>query len=310
MAFAALPRLPRCVVVALAHALGTAAWAVALPLRRIGMANLALALPERTRSERRALLRQSFRTFALTTLDIFWFSRDPHGKINRLVRFDASYDQHLFQAGPVVAISAHLGNWEVLGMGVSLRGFPLASVVAPIKNPRIDPLFNRFRNLTGQIAVPKKGALRQLLRVLKDGNKIALLLDQNTRPEHGAVFVDFFGRPVPVSSAAAMLALRTHATVVVGGCVPDARGHYRSIPIHVVDQDHLPPTEAEAARELTQRITNSLEALVRAEPGHWLWTYKRWRTRPPEQPRERYPFYQYEYRPLSPQELAAGRSRN
>lgn len=292
-ALATLPRLSRRAILRIAGVLGMLGYLFGGRLRRVGAVNLAIAFPEKTSRERARMLRGCFRTFALTMLDTFWFARDTVDRMTRHVHIHPGLAEALFRPASQVCVTAHLGNWEVLGMSVTLRGWPLVSVTAPLKNPAVDPIFTELRHVTGQRTVPKQGAVRHLLRTLKEGGKVALVLDQNTRPAEGGVFVDFFGLPAPMSTAAAALAYKTSSEIIVAGCVPDETGDYRT-----TDAIRLSPESAETEpdaiyADLTRRIAAALESMVREHAVHWMWTYKRWKLRRPDLPRERYPFYSH-----------------
>jgi lauroyl/myristoyl acyltransferase len=288
-AMAFVPRMTRQGVLRWARALGGFAYFFAGHLRRVGHANLDLAFrPSLNPEEKRRILQASFRNFALVMLDTFWFSRDTIARLREWVRFDAGFDAWM-RTKSQICITAHLGNWEVLGMALVQRGYPLLSVAAPLENPDVDKLFNEMRVVTGQQVLPKQGVLRALLKQLKSGGKVALLLDQNTKPDEGGVFVDFFGLPVPVSSAAAALAQRTGAEVLVGACLPRPDGTY-----FVPNPDRVvAPAEAADTTPLmlTQAIALMTERWIRTHPQAWLWMYKRWKYVAPGRRREEYPFY-------------------
>jgi Kdo2-lipid IVA lauroyltransferase/acyltransferase len=276
-----VPRLPRRCVVWLAAGLGRAGYLLARGSRRIGRANLELALGDELDSRaKRRILRESFQTFALVLLDILWFTRHPRERLRRFIRFDESTLARLEQT-PLICVTGHLGNWESLGQAVANAGFPLHSVAAPLSNPGVDRLFIPSRQLTGQVILSSEGALRPLLRVLKEGGRFAILLDQNTKPDEGGIFVPFFGVPVPMSAGAAMLALRTRCNLIFGFCIPQPDGTYRvDVPAWIPAGD-LPPAGGEAVTTLTRRIASELEKAVRTYPGQWLWMYKRWKYVPP-----------------------------
>ena len=155
---AVIPALPRRAVVGLARLAGAAAYGLARRERRVGLANLELAYgATRTAAEKRAILRASFGTFALMLLDLFWFARRRTARLARWVVLDPSMNT-LFQPGAALGITAHLGNWELLGQVVAQRGYPLASVAAPLANPAVDRLFRRLRAHDGQEIIPAAGA--------------------------------------------------------------------------------------------------------------------------------------------------------
>lgn len=258
------------------------------------------------KSAKRRVVLRAFQSFTLTMLDTFWFSEDTKNRIQHWVSFDPQVLQSLVP-GAQVCVTAHMGNWEVLGMAVGLHGHRLVSVAAPLANRRLDHLFNELRRKTGQQILSKHGAVRGLMKALKADSKIALVLDQNTKPSAGGIFLEFFGLPVPMSSAVAMMALRTTTQVLVGVCIADRHGRYnvpeaRLVPVPAAGKSH-----SEAQRELTVAISKELEQVVRRHPEHWLWMYKRWKYIAPGVPADHYPFYA---KPLSDKELAILRGQS
>ncbi|MBN1269458.1 MAG: lysophospholipid acyltransferase family protein [Kiritimatiellae bacterium] len=293
-----VPRLSRRGVVRLAALFGNAAYYLAAHLRRVGLANLDIAYGDRiSRKEKRSLLKQSFRTFALVILDTFWFSRDTAFRISDYVRFDDSFSR-ILNPKAQVCVTAHMGNWEVMGQAVTFKGYSLTSVAAPLANPAVDELFNRIRTVTGQAIVPQKGAVRRLIQALRDGGKVALVLDQNTKPSRGGIFIDFLGLEVPVSTAPATLALHTRVEICLGFCVPQPDGTYHAWAHEPIQ----PPAGASgprdaAVRALTERISANVKDEILRHPGNWLWTYKRWKYVAPRRRRGEYPFYAKELLP-------------
>ena len=280
-----LPLLPRCCILGLSVIFGRAAYLVSGKLRRIALENLELAFGRgRSPAEKRAIARQAFETFALTTLDLFWFGWFSRRRIGRYVHRDESY-RHLDENRPAVLVTAHLGNWEVMGQAASLWGEQLLSVAMPIRNSLADRILNSLRSRLGQQVQARAGAVRALLKALKQGSSVALLLDQNTLPDEGGVFVPFFGREVPVSRAPALLAMRSGRTVIPASCVHTGGGHYL---VSVYPEVTIDSGDDRAA---TQAILRRVEILIREQPGRWLWMYKRWKYIPDEQEGDGYPSY-------------------
>jgi KDO2-lipid IV(A) lauroyltransferase len=283
-----VPCLPRRLVLGLARWAGGVGFRLARRDRRIALANLDLAYGVALSSaDKQRIVRESFVTFATTMLDGLWFSRRTAQRTARWVAFDES-TAGLWPQGPLVLVTAHFGNWEIMGLAGTARGYALASVAKPIRNPLVDRMLARLRTRTGQQIVPVRGAAKELLRVLKAKGKVALVLDQDTRPEEGGVFVEFFGVPAPMSSAAAHLALRVRAPIVPIFCRMRPDGTYVCYARQPLGGDE--PAEADPLR-LTQAIARTFEAEIRSDPGQWLWMYKRWKRRAPGADPARYPFY-------------------
>ncbi len=173
------------------------------------------------------------------------------------------------------------------------QGFPLHSIAMPVKNPIVDRLLIERREVTGQKIVPRTGALRKLLNVLRNNGKAAFLVDQNTEEDDGGIWVDFFGLPVPVTPAPVAMASKTGSEIFIGFCAPQPGGHYRIYTTESI----LPPerTDEEATRKLTQQILAAIEREVTRHPEHWLWMYKRWKKTKHPEDADRYPFYADRY---------------
>lgn len=285
--------LPRGCVVRLARALGWCGYHLAGHLRKTAWANIDIAMGDTcTTSRKRAILIHSFQSFTLVLLDLFWFGRRTKERIETYVHMDPIIEKKLKETDALVCISAHSGNWELFGKSISMRGYPLLSVAAPLANTRVDEIFNQIRTETGQRVVHKNGAVRHMLKQLKDGGKIAVLLDQNTKPSDGGMFVSFFGKPVTTSTIAAVMAMRTGAVLGFATCIPDKHGHYSLGHYNHIAYDDIPAgNKVQQIQTITQRIISVIEEDVRAYPDNWLWMYKRWKYVAIGDQRENYPFY-------------------
>ena len=248
-------------------------------------ANLELVFgPTREAAERNRICRQSFETFTLTLLDLFWFSRFTASRYRRYVVVGDEM-RRVLGLNPLIGVTGHLGNWEILSMMFGMEGNPMTAVAMPLKNPFVDKMLFRLRSQSGSIAVAREGAVRSLLRSLRNGGVVGLLLDQNTLPKEGGIFVPFFGLPVTVSNAAGLLGRKTKAPIVVAASFADAKGVYHFRVSDTLDPDGLDP------EVITREVTLRLEKIVRTYPGYWLWSYKRWRYYQVEDDAKAFPFY-------------------
>ena len=286
---AVIPRLPRRAVLGLAWLGGSLGFLFDARGRRIGRANLAVAFGNtKTPVEKRAILRAAYITMTRTFLDVIWFGTCPEKRLTKYVELDDSMQQ-LFLEKNQICITAHFGNWEVVGQIMALHGFPLHSIAMPVKNPEVDRLLIARREVTGQKIIPREGALRKLLGVLRGGGKTAFLVDQNTKESEGGIWVDYFGLPVPVTPAPAALAAKTGSEIFIGFCAPLRGGRYR---VYVTETIQPPEnTDDKTTRLLTQQILSAIEREVSKHPEHWLWMYKRWKAIHPDDDRSRYPRY-------------------
>jgi KDO2-lipid IV(A) lauroyltransferase len=282
-----IPRLPRRAVLALAWLGGNIGFLADARGRRIGRTNLNIAFGDtKTTAEKRAILRTAYVTMTRTLLDVIWFGTHSKNRLQNYVEIDSSIESALRQKSQIW-ITAHFGNWEIMGQMTALHGFPMHSIAMPVKNPEVNQLLIERREITGQTIIPRKGALRKLLGILRNGGKAAFLVDQNTKESEGGIWVNYFGLPVPVTSAPAMLAAKTGSEILIGFCIPLRGGRYR---VYMTETIPAPASSGkETVNELTQHILTAIETEVTRHPEYWLWMYNIRKAIKPGFDRSRYP---------------------
>ncbi|HET9794323.1 MAG TPA: lysophospholipid acyltransferase family protein [Thermoanaerobaculia bacterium] len=248
--------------------------------RAIALANLRLAFPALSDEERSAIARRCAENFGGVFFDFLAATKLSRDALREAVAIEGgeNYRSAVARGKGVFLLSAHFGNWEIGALAAGLLGDPIASVVRPLDNPRLDRELSRLRGKFGNRTIGKKHAAREVLREMRHGGTVAILIDQNVLARE-AVFVPFFGRLAATSPALGLLQKKTDAAVVPVFCRPRGRGRYAlrfERPIVIGD---LPEGER-SAEALTARYTRVTEDAVRAEPALWLWMHNRWRTRP------------------------------
>jgi len=248
--------------------------------RLAALQNLKRSFPEKPMPELVAIARGAFRNMALVAAEFFDIPWLTAKRIRERVEVEGA-EHYAAAAGKgrgLLLFGAHFGNWEFQAVAVSLLFRPLTFVYRPLDNPFLERLVTSVRSSTGNIAVPTKKSMRQMLRALKENGTVGLLIDQNWNRREG-VFVEFFGRPACTTDGLALLALHTGAPVIPAFMVRKADGNYRLVigkEIALVDTGDR-KTDAIVN---TQNFTRVIEELVRQYPDQWLWVHRRWQTQP------------------------------
>ncbi len=179
---------------------------------------------------------------------------------------------------PVIIVTGHFGNFELAGVMLGLLGFPTYTVARPLDNPYLDRFVNRFRGLSGQFIIPKKGGYDQIVQVMAAGGAMTFLADQHAGDK--GCWVEFFGRPASAHKAIALLSMTYNAPMVVGYCRRLDRPLQFEMRVHAVaDPQQLPPEHA-SVPGLTQWYTSRLEEFIRQWPEQYWWLHRRWRSPP------------------------------
>ena len=244
-------------------------------LRRIAIKNLTMAGFSNTDQIADGVFRSIARLLST-------FARLPRltpQNISTLIRYDGLENfQNAYAKGHgVLVATAHLGNWELSAFAHAWMTEPMHIVVRPLDNPRIDALVERYRALSGNHIIEKKDAARGILKALKSGGAVGILIDQNTTLDQG-VFIDFFGQKACAGTAFAKLAHHSGAAVVPGFALWSDEEHRYILRFY-------PEIEMTGhVSEDMQRIHSQLESVIREYPDQWLWIHRRWKTRPPGEP--------------------------
>lgn len=250
--------------------------------RRRSMSNLSLALGER-HDEReigataRASLRNFFRDFAEMALVL----EAPPEKIRAEIALQGRehLEAALAKGRGVIALSAHIGNFFLVGTRLAAEGFPIYVLVKQAQNGRLSKLLDQYRLEVGQKTIharPRRQAFRRLLQVLRQ-NGITMVIADEYRSGEG-ISVPFFGRPVTARRGPATLALRSGAVVVPLYLIREPGAGLKLIIEPELELARSGEIQSDV-RENTRLFTQWLERVVRSYPDQWNWTTVRWHER-------------------------------
>ncbi len=262
---------------------------------RIGMKNLEIAFPEKTDSERRRILRDSYINLGRSGAEYIRLGGFFHKRLKRRIRYQGL--PHLARAvhskpgKGLLILTGHFGNFELLLAGHALHGYQIGLVHHTQRFLAGDALMTYIRERAGVDIIRKHSAARAVLRALKDGDLVGIPFDQNAKRSE-AVFVPFFNEPAATAGAVARLAMISGAPVVPVFMVRerDHRNH-RIVIREAIPVQRTGDVEADVL-ENTRRFVKAIEDAVRANPDQFLWTHRRFRTRPRGMP----PVYDWEVR--------------
>lgn len=179
----------------------------------------------------------------------------------------------------VVFIASHLGAFELQITSMALRGLNFMVIGTPLKDKRLNELMWKHRNKNGTNYVERDKANFAMLKVLKAGGSVALLIDQDTKVK--STFVNFFGRPASTPIGAALLAMKTGAAVMpaFSHLGEDGMQHIEILPEIPV---RITGNEEDDIQYNTQVFTGFIEERIRKYPTQWVWMHERWKTKQTE----------------------------
>jgi KDO2-lipid IV(A) lauroyltransferase len=273
-ALAGMRWLPRPAMMALAEAMGRLGYAVRARERSWVQRNLALALPELDEPARDRLARRTFIDLGRNAAEVcrmMW--RDPRELLDRV---DVEGEEHLApilarERGAVV-VTGHIGAWELLAGYWVLRGVRVYVAARPLRDPRYQPLIDRLRERLRVNVFPEGTGLRTIVRALRQGDSLGILIDQSRPGSVRGTWAPLFGQPTFTPTGPAEIA-RLGGVPLMPMAIQMVDGRHRIICGRPIEPDWREPQAIDAAMA---RCIAALEELIRRAPTQWVWMYDRW----------------------------------
>jgi KDO2-lipid IV(A) lauroyltransferase len=278
-----LERLPRNAVLALARWGGRAAFMLVPRHRRKTLEHLARAFGgEMSAAGIERLGRRVFENLAETGADLLLAPKMARsGRRHELIDYGEAprvYREILAEGRGLIAITAHLGNWELMAGAMALEGFQGAVLGRRLRYAPFDRWVVARRLAMGVATVYRDESARKIFDILASGRIVGLLPDQDIDSVRG-IFVPFFGRPAYTPVAPVKLALASGAPIVVNFMVRRPGGRY-AVELGGVIRPRVETTREAAVRDYTAAWMAAFERMIRAHPEQWAWMHDRWKTQP------------------------------
>ena len=254
------------------------AYYISMKHRLITINNLMRSFPDKPLREIICLAKESYVAFMMVVadfLDITYLNKD---NLRRLISIEGldNYTEACKEGKGVLIFSAHFGNWEIGNAALAIMTQPFIFIYRILDSPLLEKIITSVRASYGNVSLSKENAMRPMIRLLRNGGTINILIDQNVAGYEG-VFVDFFGRKACTTPGLALLALHTKAPVlpVFTRRLPD--GKYL---LEIGKKVEIVSSGNRDADVLinTQNFTKIIEEKIRQYPEQWFWIHQRWKT--------------------------------
>ncbi|MEE8060024.1 MAG: LpxL/LpxP family Kdo(2)-lipid IV(A) lauroyl/palmitoleoyl acyltransferase [Pseudomonadales bacterium] len=268
--------IPYGIQVFLGKALGRIFLRFATRRRMISERNLALCFPEFNLQQRAKLLKESFEStgVALFEVGIAWFW--PHWRLHRLVTIDGLEHLHSLDDEGALLMAVHFTTLEIGAAFVSMN-YAIDGMYRPHKNPVFNFIqrLGRERHHSNTTAIARRD-VRGMLRALKRKHVVWYAPDQDYGPKQ-SVFAPFFGVTAASVTATSKFSRMTHAKVIPFTQVRLDKAQGYKVTIYP-PLENFPGDDDETD---AIRINNLVEQTIRQHPGQYLWSHRRFKTRPP-----------------------------
>ena len=175
------------------------------------------------------------------------------------------------KAKPVIFISGHFSNFELMSMQITKTNISLAAIYRPLNNYFLNPFMEYLRKKYVCKNQIKKGinGVREAIDFINKGVSIALMIDQ--RVSEGEK-INFFGKPALTTTLPAQLAIKYNLKIVPVFIERDKKNDFRIKFLEEID-----PLKFNDKFDLSKKLNNILEMMIKSNPNEWIWSHNRWK---------------------------------
>ncbi len=244
--------------------------------KKVVVANLKKAFPEKTPAEILAIQKKFYRYFCDMFLETFKTLTISRKMMLRHCSLDAGAEQLFTQMSAenksMIIVMGHHGNWEWAGNSFSICSkHQLYVIYHPLANKYFNILICKMRERFGTKLIPMQDTFRDMIKNRDELNATAFIADQSPNPAK-AHWMNFLNQDTPVFMGTEKIAQKIKYPIVFVSVKKLTRGYYTLMAELLQSPPYLG-----CEGDITEIHTRKLEADIIAQPETWLWTHKRWK---------------------------------
>jgi KDO2-lipid IV(A) lauroyltransferase len=243
--------------------------------------NLARSFPEKDQRWCIKTGRRSFQQIVMLIIDIFYTSKlIRRGNWRKYSRYkNVEQLKWVMKGGQgVLLLTAHYGNFEVMGYMLGLLGFNIYSIARPIDNPYINKYLLSLRKHTGQKIIDKKGASDKMEQIVAEHASIGFIADQDAGKK--GVFVDFFGKKASTYKSIGLMAIQYNMPIAVASSKRVGNKFFFEVEVQRMIFPDEWAGQDDPLTWITQEFVKVTEDFIRQDPTQYWWLHRRWKHQP------------------------------
>ena len=221
--------------------------------------------------QKNIIISEMWKNYGMTFIEYIFLSYFRKKNSHILVKGKEKLVQILHENKPVIFISGHFANFELMSMEITKKNIPLATIYRPLNNFFLNPLMEYLRKKYVCKNQIKKGVngVREAITYIKNKHSIALMIDQ--RVTEGKK-VNFFNKPALTTTLPAQLSYKFKLNIIPVFIERDGNDNF------IIEfQDRISSHKYKDKIELTEKLNKVLEKMVMRNPNQWIWTHNRWK---------------------------------
>ena len=217
------------------------------------------------------IISNMWKNYGMTFIEYIYLDYFRKQNSHITIKENINLSQITREKKPVIFISGHFANFELMSMEITKKNIPLASIYRPLNNIFLNPFMEYLRRKYISKNQIKKGinGVRKSIEYLKKGCSIALMIDQ--RVSEGEK-VNFFDKAALTTTLPAQISLKFNVDIIPVYIERDEHNHFT-----IEFQNRINPNDFNDKLKLTKKLNEVLEKMIVRNPNQWIWTHNRWK---------------------------------
>jgi KDO2-lipid IV(A) lauroyltransferase len=232
--------------------------------------NLNIFLNKFPNYDKKTITNNMWKNYGMTFIE-YVFLNYFRKQSNVIIKDQANLSQITNENKPVIFISGHFANFELMSMEITKKNIPLATIYRPLNNFFLNPFMEFLRRKYVCKNQIKKGiqGVREAINYIKGNKSIALMIDQ--RVSEGEK-IDFFDKPALTTTLPAQLSTKFGVDIIPVYIERDQNDNFK-----IEFQKRINSKNFQNKVDLTRELNRVLEIMISKNPGQWIWTHDRWK---------------------------------
>jgi KDO2-lipid IV(A) lauroyltransferase len=230
--------------------------------------NLDLVYPDMPKEEKIQLAKKIYENFVYNLFELFRNRNITKEKLVKKVEFVGLDKVKNYLNKPVVFITAHYGNWEMMPLILGgVLEIPMSVVVRDLDIEFLNKFFKKSRETFNIETFNKKGALKNLIKALKNGRSVGIFVDQNTAREEG-IDIEMFGLKALQTPSAALLSKKFDIPIIPVFIQREGEKYKVIFKEPIIEKD---------INKNVQMQSKVIEEMIKEKPEEWYWFHRRFK---------------------------------
>lgn len=239
--------------------------------RKIIDSNLKIFLKKNPNFNKEIIIKNMWKNYGMTFIEYVFLNFFKKSNSHIQIEGEDNLKNVMIKNKPVIFISGHFANYELMSMEITKKGVKLATIYRPLNNYFLNPFMEYLRKKFVCKNQIKKGVsgVRNAIEYIKNDHSIALMVDQ--RLSEGEK-IDFFGEPASTTTLPAQLAIKFDLSIIPVFIERREDNNFR-----IKFLDEIKPVNFQDKFVLTKKLNEILEEMIIKNPNQWIWSHNRWK---------------------------------